>query len=130
MAATAGDVGSAAAVGARFVAALARQDWAELESCFAADVAFRALIPRGLREARDSASAAGYLRQWFGDATELHLAASDVPPVQDRLGISYRFRAREDKWYIVEQQAYCDVAEGHVTRMDVLCSGFRPEGQP
>jgi|SRR5947209_226205 len=118
------------AIGDRFLAALSDQDWEALQNCFAGDTTFRALVPPGLREGADAAAAAGYFRRWFGDADELDLLASDVEQVEDRISIRYRFRAHEDRWYVVEQHAYCDVREGRIERMDLVCSGFRPESEP
>jgi len=115
------------ALGARFLAGICSQDWEQVASCFTPDVRFRALIPTGLKEGEGVASAVGYLRQWLGDANPLLLLDSDVRPMQDRLGIRYRLRAHEDQWYIGEQQVYCDVRDGQIERMDLLCSGFRPE---
>jgi len=126
MATTSKDANSVT-IGQLFVAVLARQAWQELAACLDAAVQFRALIPGGLRTAGDRTSAAGYFQKWFGDADQLILIASLVQPMHDRLYITYRFRAHEDQWYIVEQQAYCIVQDGHIRQMDLLCSGFRPE---
>lgn len=123
-----GDALGVEAVGARFLAGICSQDWAQVESCFAPDARFRALIPSGLREG-ESAAAAGYLRQWLGDADQLVLLDSDVRYIQDRLAIRYRLRAHEGQWHVGEQQVYCDVRDGWIERMDLLCSGFRPEMQ-
>ena len=117
------------AVGTRFLDALAHQDWTGVEACFDAEAHFRALTPPGLHEATDSGGAVGYLRRWFGESTELQLVASAIESIQDRLSISYRFRVHEDGWYIVEQRAYCDVVAGRVVRMELLCSGFRPDAR-
>lgn len=124
---SAADTIAAEAVGAMFLKALRRQDWAALQSCFALNVQFRALTPPGLRGAGDADAAVGYLSRWFGDADQLVLVDSRIETVQDRLSISYRFRAHEDQWYVVEQRAYCNVSEGRIEGMDLLCSGFRPE---
>jgi len=113
-----------------FIDALAHQAWERLAACFAEAVQFRALIPSGLKNAENQASAASYLQKWFGDADQLILLASNVEPVQDRLHISYRFRAHEDQWYVVEQHLYCVMQDGLIMRADLLCSGFRPEGGP
>jgi hypothetical protein len=118
---------NSATTGNVLVAALARQAWQELAACFDDAVQFRALIPSGLRAADDRASATSYFQKWFGDADELILLTSLVQPMHDRLHITYQFRAHEDQWYIVEQQAYCIVQDGHIKRIDLLCSGFRPE---
>lgn len=117
------------ALGARFLAGLCNQNWGDLESFFTADVTFRALIPSGLQEGESAPAAAGYLRRWFGDADRLVLLDSDVRSLQDRLAIRYRFRAHEDQRYVVEQQVYCDVQGDRIDRMDLVCSGFRPESQ-
>src|SRR5260370_1417579 len=115
------------AIADRFINALHKQAWTELSSCFHEKVRFNALIPPGLRTATDRAGATHYLKQWFGDADELQLLSSNVDMVEDRLHITYRFRAHEDRWYVVEQHAYCTVADGHIDRMDLLCSGFCPD---
>ncbi len=73
---------------------------------------------------------ASYIQQWFGKPDQLILLSSDVQPMQDRLHISYRFRAHKDQWYLVEQQGYCFVQDGQIQRMDLVCSGFRPEVVP
>ena len=116
-----------APAGERYVAALREQNWTALADCFHDAVTFNALIPPGLRTASDRDSATKYLQQWFGDADQIVLLGSQVEPLGDRLHITYRFRVHEDKWYVVEQQAYCTLRDGRIERMDLLCSGFRPE---
>jgi hypothetical protein len=128
--ATLRDITTGESLGTRFVAALVRQDWMRLEGCFDHGACFRALIPPGFREAKDSAAVAQHFRRWFGDADQLMLLSADVEQIEDRLGISYRFRLHEDQWYIVEQRAYCQVIDGQIRHMDLLCSGFRPESGP
>ena len=70
--------GAAEAVGTQLLEALTQQDWIAVDGCFDGNVCFRALTPRGVREATDGVAAAGYLRRWFGDATELHLVTGIV----------------------------------------------------
>jgi hypothetical protein len=115
------------AVGTLFIRALISQDWTALQSCFEDEVQFRALIPSGFREASASDSAASLLSAWFRPADTLILLASEVHSLQDRLALSYRLRLHEDQWYVVEQRAYCDVSDGRIQRMDLVCSGFRPD---
>ena len=50
--------------------------------------------------------------------------------MHDRVHITYRVRQHEDQWYLVEQQAYCTIRDGKINKMDLLCSGFRPEATP
>ena len=122
--------GEAEALGRGFVSAIERQAWEELAALFDPAVQFRALIPGGLRTADDRESAARYLQKWFGDANPLVLQSSRVEMVEDRVHIAYLFRAREDQWYVVEQQAYGTIRDGRIVKMDLLCSGFRRESVP
>ena len=121
-----GDIPAAEASGLRFVGALVRQDWTAVEACFAADVEFRALVPSGWREAGDSASAVAQVRQWFEDSHQLLLLSADVEQVQDRTALRYRLQIYKDRWYVLEQRAYFDAADGRIQCIDLLCSGFRP----
>jgi ketosteroid isomerase-like protein len=115
------------ALGTRLVRAIADQDEAALTECFAPDAEFRALTPPGLRERSSAVETASLIAGWFGDSTELQLLESSSEEVGDRVRISYRFEGVEEgKPYVVEQQLYCTVAEGKITRADLLCSGFRP----
>ena len=115
------------ALGTRLVRAIAEQDEAALTECFAPDAEFRALIPPGLRERSGAVEAASLIAGWFGDSTELQLLDSSSEEVGDRLHVSYTFEGVEEgQPFVVEQQLYCTVAEGKITRADLLCSGFRP----
>jgi hypothetical protein len=96
-------------VGEVFLAALVGRDFPTIEACFHPEVTFRALILPSVREAETAQQATAYLGRWFGDADHHELL---------------------DGWQVVEQQAYCDVQDGKITRMDLLCSGFRPCGAP
>jgi hypothetical protein len=119
--------GGALGAGQAFLGALTRRDFAGLEACFAPDVAFRALVPSGVREGADRHAAVAWLRRWFGDADLFEMQHVELGLVADRLRISYRIRLRkEGVWYLIEQQAYCVVGTGQVSAMNLVCSGFRP----
>src|SRR5438105_1393828 len=111
-------------VAAELVEALAAKDFDRLETLFAPDVRFRALVPKGLREDETAADAAARIRGWFGDCDPLELLSSEIDAVADRLRVSYRFRAREEgAWHLVEQQAYVDVEDGRIADVSIVCSG-------
>jgi hypothetical protein len=41
--------------------------------------------------------------------------------------VLYRFRVHNDEGtYLVEQQGYFDAADGRISRMSLVCSGYRP----
>ena len=111
----------------RLVRAIAAQNESALTECFALDAELRALTSHGLRERAGAIEAASLISRWFGESTELHLLDSRSEEVGDRVHVSYKFEGVEEgEPFLVEQQLYCTVADGKVTRADLLCSGFRP----
>src|SRR5688572_16696813 len=117
------------ALGQLFLDSLATQDFERLEALFAPQVRFRALLPSGTCEEKTAEAATGWLRRWFGQADTLQVLQSGVTQVCDRLSLSCRLRLHETPagWQIVEQHAYCEVQDGHIIDIWLLCSGFRPE---
>jgi len=114
-------------VGARLAAAIAAQDAAAIEACFAPAARFRALVPPGLREREGAAEIAALFASWYGDATEIVLVESHEGEVGDRVHVSFRFELVEGGMrYVVEQQLYTVVADGRFERANLLCSGWRP----
>lgn len=114
-----------------FLTALGSQDFEQLAACFQPDVRFRALVPPGVREGADRSEALGWLRRWFGDASDLNVLSATTGIVGDRLHIAYRFHLRKPAgWQVIEQQAYCTVEEGRIADMAIVCSGFCPAPPP
>jgi hypothetical protein len=120
------DARNSDSVAGEFLDALARQDWAVVQSLLDHSVSFRVLTPRALREADDDTSAIAWLARWFGDADELTTLRSKVSTMRDRVSLSYRFRMHKDRWYVIEQRGYADVVNGKITNLNLVCSGFRP----
>jgi hypothetical protein len=138
MTTTAPDHGAATAV-PQFVLAgsllegLAAQDFARLGHALAADVRLRALLPGGLREWTGPEAIADRFARWFGDTEDFELTEAAVGEVGDRLHLQWRLRLRAERlgpgWFTVEQQAYADTDDsGRIARLDLLCTGYRPEG--
>lgn len=118
-------------VGQSFLELLAALDFERLESLFAPKVRFRALLPPRTCEENTAAAATGWLRRWFGAADTLEVLQSNAGQVFDRLYLRYRLRSHDatNGWRVIEQQAYCDLNEGHIVDMWLLCSGFRPDAE-
>ena len=116
-------------VGQSFLESLAAQDFDRLETLFTPQVRFRALVPPGVREGQTAGEATSWLRRWFGDADDLQVLQAAADLVFDRLYLCYRLRSHDtaNGWRVVEQQAYCDVQDGCIADMWLLCSGFRPD---
>ena len=121
---------SATDPGATLVAALAERDFDRLAGALGPDVRMRALIPPGPVELSGAEAAAARFASWFGESRGLQLVHSGSDEVGDRLHVFYRLRVKRpgDPWKVVEQHLLCAVDEGRITALDLVCSGFRPDG--
>jgi TusA-related sulfurtransferase len=114
-------------VATSFVEALSERDFDAIERLFAPEVRFRAVVPRGIREAATGHDATGWLRKWFGDAESIELLGSEAGTLADRTYIRYRFRVVEDgRTTMIEQHCFASLAGGLISDFSLLCSGFRP----
>jgi hypothetical protein len=116
-----------------FLEGLAAQDFAELGGALAADACLRALLPSGLREWAGAEAIADRFARWFGDTQDFELVEAAVGEVGGLLHLRWRLRLQAKRlgsgWFTVEQQAYADTDEsGRIARLDLLCTGYRPEG--
>jgi hypothetical protein len=116
-----------------FLAGLAAQDFAQLGGALATDARLRALLPSGLREWAGAEVIASQFAGWFGDTKDFDLVEAAVSEVSGRLHLGWRLRLRAERlgpgWFTVEQQAYADPGNGdRIARLDLLCTGYRPEG--
>jgi hypothetical protein len=136
--ATTRDHGAAAtvpqfALAGLFLEGLAAQDFARLGDALASRVRLRALLPGGPKEWIGGQAIAGQFACWFGDTEDFELVEATVGEVGGRLRLCWRLRLRAARlgpgWFTVEQQAYADTGEdGRIARLDLLCTGYRPEG--
>ena len=116
-----------------FLDSLAAQDFAQLGGTLTADARLRALLPSGLREWAGAEAIADMFARWFGDTEDFELVEATVGEVGGRLHLHWRLRLQAERlgtgWFTVEQQAYADTADGgRIARLDLLCTGYRPEG--
>jgi hypothetical protein len=112
---------------------LAAQDFAQLGGALAAHARLRALLPPGLREWTGAQVIADQFASWFGDTQDFDLVEATVGEVGGRLHLHWRLRLRAERlgtgWFTVEQQAYADTDNGgRIVQLDLLCTGYRPEG--
>jgi hypothetical protein len=112
--------------------ALAAQDFGRLGNVLTDDVRLRALLPGGLRQLTGAETIAAQFAAWFGDTEDFKLLEANAGEVGGRLHLSWRLRLQAGRlgpgWFTVEQQAYADEgADGRIGRLDLLCTGYRPE---
>ena len=114
------------------LAGLAAQDFGQFGGALAADARLRDLLPHGLREWTGAQEIADRFEGWFGDTLDFDLVEATVGEVGGRLHLHWRLRLRAERlgtgWFTVEQQAYAEAAaDGRIVRLDLLCTGYRPE---
>ena len=116
----------ASALAQSFVDAIVGLDFDRLQSLFAPDVRFRAIIPGGCREASTAAGARAFVEDWFGGTEARDLIGWTLDPVGDRLALGYRLELTEDGERRVVEQHVSAVVDGAVfSDVSLLCSGFR-----
>jgi hypothetical protein len=121
---------SASDLGKGLITALVQRDFPRLADTLTPNVRMRALIPPGPVEVSGAEAAAAKFSSWFADAEELELIRSGSDTVADRLHVFYRLRVKKpgDHRKIVEQHLLCAVDDDRISALDLVCSGFRPDG--
>jgi TusA-related sulfurtransferase len=115
------------AVAGTFVDSLTARDFIGARSVLSDDVRLRMLVPGRLMSDEGGDAAIGWFSSWFVAAEPFQVEASSAEEVEGRAAVTYRFRLHKpDGWYLIEQHLMLDVsAEGRITAIDLLCSGFR-----
>jgi TusA-related sulfurtransferase len=120
---------SSAPVAQAFVDALLRLDFEGLEATLEPKVQFRALVPGELVDVATASEAVQCFGRWFGDKTDLELLQHKSEMLMDRLLLEYRLRLhKKGQPYLVEQRMCCFIENEKFAVIDMVCSGFRPEG--
>ena len=108
--------------------ALAARDSKRLRAALHPDAHLRALVPSGFKESIGLDAVVARLESWFAEPESLTVVSKNVSYVSDRLRVQYRFDERyaDGDSEIIEQDAYCEVREGRIDSIDLLCSGHLP----
>lgn len=68
-----------------------------------------------------------WLRTWFGAADQVEVIGSGHQTFAVRHRFWYRFALdREGRATVIDQEGCCDVADGRVHDIALVCSGFQP----
>lgn len=114
-------------VSERFLSAIATRDFASMLECFADDVQFRALVPRGLREAIGPEESTRWFQTWFGPAERVEALDLRSDTIGDRHHLAWRLEVDEPtRSSVLEQHAYLTVEDERIVKFDLVCSGFQP----
>ncbi len=120
------------AAGGAFLDGLTGREFEVVAAALHPEVTMRALLPSGTREWQGRAEVAAAFRGWFGAADEFAVVDATVGDVAGRLHLAWRARLRPapfdngDGWHVIEQHAFVNAAE-LIDRIDLMCSGFRPD---
>jgi hypothetical protein len=92
----------------------------------------RAVLPPRIVEATGSDEVLQWFRRWYDTDQQADLVDCELGEVAGRARLSWRFRMSahpvngDPGSHLIEQVCFCDVEEGRIARIDLLCSGFRP----
>jgi hypothetical protein len=120
-------------VGGIFLEALATRDYERMATTLGPTIRFRALLPRGATQWEGPESVTDAFRSWFGAADDFELVDATVGEIGGRLFLSWRIRLRPapfgkgENWHVIEQHGYADATDS-IETLDLLCSGFHPDG--
>lgn len=119
-------------LGARFASAVAAKDHTRIREIIHPEIDFWAMTPEDIWDASGPDEIVGVLKEWFGEQDRIEaIELLDGDAFADRERVGYRLRvARPDGEYLIEHQAYLSERDGQIGWLRILCSGFRPAGQP
>lgn len=115
--------------GLRFVDAIAAKDRDRLRDLLEPHVDFRGLTPSRSWEASTPNGVAEIaFGSWFEPQDHIvETLEARADQVEGRGRLHYRFRVEsEGEMFLVEQHGYYDAVDGRITRMSLMCAGFRP----
>ena len=113
--------------------ALCERDFDAVAASFTEDAVLRGMLPARVIEATGRDEIMGWFRKWFANAEAFEVIDQSEATTGGRTRVTWRFRVGahpvtgEAGVHVIEQTAYCDSTEAGITKIDLLCSGFRPE---
>ena len=122
---------TATAAAASIGAAVAGRDREQLAAAFTDTVRLRALLPGGPVESHGRDAVLARFAGWFADFDTVELVDAAGEPVADRLLLHYRLTLGQGhtRWACTQTLIGKTVGDRLAT-LDLLCSGFRPIGDP
>ena len=116
-------------LGREFVRALSAKDLASIAEVLDPQIDFRGLTPNSDCRAENPDDVLEILfGSWFEPKDHIReLLEVQTRRAADRTHLFYRLRVEnEEGMKFVEQQGYFDAVDGRITKMSLLCAGFRP----
>jgi len=119
-------------LGAQFASAVAAKDHTRVREIIHPEIDFWAMTPGDIWDASGPDEIVGVLKEWFSEEDRIEaIELLDGDAFADRERVGYRLRVtRPGGKYLIEHQAYLSERDGRIGWLRILCSGFRPAGQP
>ncbi len=102
------------------------QDFENLTAICHPDIQSILLLPKRIAHLENVADLAKEVEDWFGEYDLIQIEQSRVAMVGEKLAIFYRLRCTENGGIdTIEQQLYCNVHDGRIEQLRLICSGFQ-----
>ncbi len=121
------DTRTAKEQGEDWIQAIIDQDFEDLTAICFPDIKSTLLLPKRIDQFENVTDLIQRVEGWFDNYDSIEKVETRVALVGEKLAIFYRLMCYEDGMVsAIEQQIYCTVAEGRISQLRLLCSGFQP----
>jgi len=114
-------------IGNKFIDDLKSREFTSMTDLFSENILFRALIPASIETSNNPNEIVSTFKSWFGreGMENFKVDESNVEMMVDCLHISYTLTlSYKEIFYKVQQQLYCEVESGKISKLSLICSGF------
>jgi hypothetical protein len=117
------------------IAAVCHREFDAMARLLTPDVKMRAVLPSRYLEAVGDEVVAWFTR-WFGSTERFEAIDARSDNIAGRARVQWRFHVAPHPvtsapgWHEIEQVAFCDTSAGSISRIDLVCSGYRPLPPP
>ncbi len=114
--------------GEDWIRAITDRDFKQLSTICYPDVKSTLLLPKRIAQLESATDLIKEVEYWFGEYDFVQEEQSRVAMVGEKLAIFYRLRCKVGGGAkIVEQQLYCNIRDGRIEQVRLICSGVQPE---
>jgi len=118
-------------LGEEWIQMIVGRDFERITKICDPDVESRLLVPKRIYQLENVADLLERVKDWFNEYEFIEILSTRVEKVGRKLGIFYRLGCSEPGGNsIIEQQIFCNLTDGRINRLWLLCSGFQPEDAP
>jgi hypothetical protein len=113
------------------VAAVCEREFDTIGRLLTPNARMRAVLPSRYLEAVGDEIVEWFTR-WFGTAQRFEEIDARSDNIAGKARVQWRFHAAPHPvtgapgWHEIEQVAFCETSAGSISRIDLVCSGYRP----